>query len=172
LMKTAAFTCAIVLCAGSALAIPPAPTKPVARTFFTGRWYEIARMPNDRQRDCEAPTYEFQPRTNGALAFVLTCHKGSPEGKPASLNVTIRLPADEARNRFRVTALGGLVGVNYWVLDRADDMSWWILATPDNANVWLLARDPAISAPEKARALGRIRAMGYDPARLEMPKQG
>ena len=168
---------ALAALAVAALALPalgafPAPTKPVATSFFSGRWYEIARSPNSQQRDCEAPTYQFAPKTAEALAFTLTCHKGSPGGKADALNVTLHLPTDEARNRFRVTALAGLAKVDYWVLDRADDGDWWILATPKTARIWLLARKPELTAGERGEALERMRALGYDVGRLEFPKQG
>lgn len=161
-----------------ALALPgPAlamgvPTKPVSIGFFTGRWYEIARTPNPKQRNCEAPTYQFAPKAEDVLSFKLTCHKDSPTGREDSLNVTLKLPADEAHNRFKVQALGGLASLDYWVLDRADDGAWWILATPKTPRVWLLSRKPDMKAADRSAALARIRALGFDPDKLEFPKHG
>ena len=90
--------------------------------------------------------------------------------KPQSLNVTLHLPEDEARNRFRVTALGGLASVDYVVLDRAEDGDWWILETPKNPKIWLLARKPTVSSADKSEALASMKSMGFDPAKLEFPK--
>lgn len=150
----------------------PQPTKPLAKSFFTGRWYEIARTVNVRQRDCEAPTYDFKPTKDGEAPFVLTCRKGSPEGKAESLNVTIKLPTDAMGNKFRVSALGGVLATDYWVLDRADDLSWAIMATPGGNNVWLLARKAAMDPADKAAALARVKAFGYDMSKIVQPKQG
>jgi apolipoprotein D and lipocalin family protein len=170
-MKKAALVIAATVMAAPAWAMPAAPTKAVPVSFFSGRWYEIARTPNNQQKDCEAPTYQFAPKTSDTLSFTMTCHKGEPEGKPLSVNVTLHLPSDEARNRFRVTALGGMASLDYWVLDRADDGDWWILATPKNPRVWLLSRKANVDAADKSEALARIRALGFDPAKLEFPKQ-
>ncbi|MEI7932457.1 MAG: lipocalin, partial [Alphaproteobacteria bacterium] len=98
----------------AALSVAPPPRKPVDPVFFTGRWYEIARTDNSRQGDCQAPTYVFEPQRNPANAyFTLTCRRGSPTGPAASTRVTIRLPQDQARNRFKVSGLGGLISLDY-----------------------------------------------------------
>ena len=167
--RSVAVVAAVLIAAGPALAVPQ-PTKPVASSFFTGRWYEIARSPNANQRDCQAPTYDFGAPDGGKPTFALTCHKGAPRGKAETLAVHINLPATGPNNRFRVTALAGLVGVNYLVLDRADDQSWWIFATADGKNVWLLARKPSLPQAEQSDAVGRIKAFGYNAGALEYPK--
>lgn len=168
-LRSFAVAIAALIAASPALAVPQ-PTKPVAANFFTGRWYEIARSPNPRQRDCQAPTYDFGAPDSGKPTFTLTCHKGAPGGKAEAVNVRINLPASGPNNRFRVTALAGLIGVNYLVLDRADDQSWWIFATDDGKNVWLLARKPTVPEAAKSDAVGRIKGFGYNTGALEYPK--
>ncbi len=154
-----------------ALTSAPQPRKPVAPTFFTGEWYEIARTDNWRQKDCEAPTYQFEPLKATTATFTLTCRKGSPAGPPEAIRVTIRVPQDQARNKFRVSAMGGLLSTDYWVLDIADDNSWSILATPGGGYVWLLARRPALDSPTRTRLLNDIRGMGYDMNKIVLPRQ-
>lgn len=170
-MKLAPVLIASLLLAGPVLArdSAPQPAKPVALSFFSGRWFEIARTENFRQRGCEAPTYEFTPaRTEATRGFLLTCRKGSPSGKVESLSVTIRMPNDQARNKFKVTA--GLLSQEYWVLDRADDLSWAIMATPGGNYVWLLARSPNLDGATKTQLMTRIRALGYDLGKIVQPR--
>lgn len=148
----------------------PEPVRAVSPSFYTGRWYEIARTENARQANCEAPTYQFAPRGDGKTAqFVLTCHRGSPAGKAESLKVNIRVPQEAPRNKFTVTAFGGVLSQEYWVLDIAEDRSWAILATPGGNYVWLLARQPIMGDALKAQLLNRIRSLGYDMSRIEQP---
>lgn len=175
-MKSILTLCAVVALSLGPVAVSaksaPQPTKPLARSFFTGRWYEIARTSNARQRDCEAPTYDFKAKTGDEAPFVLTCRKGSPTGKAETLNVTIKLPTDAMGNKFRVSALGGVLSTDYWVLDRAEDLSWAIMATPGGGYVWLLSRKPSMDAAAKADALARVKAFGYDMGKIVQPKQG
>ena len=165
---------ALMLLAGPALArdSAPQPAKALASSFFTGRWYEIARTDNFRQKDCQAPTYDFKPpkASAGPPAFVMTCRKGSPTGKAESMNINVRLPTDALRAKFGVSAMGGVLKQDYWILDRADDMSWAIMATPGGNYVWLLARKPTLDAGLKAKLIAQLSALGYDPAKIVLPR--
>lgn len=157
----------------SAQAAAPQPAKPLAATFFTGRWYEIARTENARQRGCEATTYEFAPRkAGGQTDFVLSCRKGSPTGKLESTNASVRVPTDARRNKFRVSLLGGAIKQEYWVIDRADDLSWAIMATPGGNYVWILARKPNLDKGLKNQLMTRVAAMGYDASKIVQPRHG
>ena len=162
---------ALMLAGIAPAAAMPQPRKPVGLTFFTGRWYEIARTNNDRQRDCQAPTYQFEPGKASTASLTLTCRKGSPAGPPDRLKVAIRIP-EGARNKFKVTALAGLISQEYWVLDIADDESWSVLATPGGDLVWLLARRPALEPQVQSGVLNSIRGMGYDLNKIVMPRHG
>ncbi len=172
-MKLAAKSLALLALAPTmafALTSAPQPRKPVDPAFFTGQWYEIARTDNWRQKDCEAPTYRFEPLKGSNATFTLTCRKGSPSGPPEAIKVNIRVPQDPERNKFRVSAMGGLLSTDYWVLDIADDDSWSILATPGGGYVWLLTRQPTLDSGEKSRLLAEIRAMGYDMNKIVLPR--
>jgi len=81
----AAVALAAVLCAGQiarAANAPPAPepTKSIDPRLYSGRWYEIARLPNKLQQDCEAPTSDWSKQSDGGYSLVQTCRVGSPSG--------------------------------------------------------------------------------------------
>jgi apolipoprotein D and lipocalin family protein len=154
----------------TAASAAPAPTRPVGPQFFTGRWFEIARSINPNQKDCEAPTYDFTPQNSGRPRFTLTCRKGSPSGPADRLNVVISLPKGEDAARFRVSALGGLVGANYVILDHDEAYSWALLTMGDGQLVWFLARRPKVDEPTRAEVTQRMAALGYDVRRLVYPR--
>lgn len=171
-MKPAAALLLAALIAGPALArdSAPQPAKAVAAAFYTGRWYEIARTENVRQQNCEAPTYDFGTLKGTTRAFVLTCRRGSPTGKAESTNISVTIPTDAQKNKFRIAAFGGVVRQEYWVLDRADDLSWAIMATPGGNYVWLLSRSPRLDPGLQAQLMTRIRGLGYDMSKIVQPK--
>lgn len=161
---------AATLLATQALAAAQPPSKPVAASFYSGNWYEIARTPNSGQRDCQAPTTEFTDRGDGQdFSVHQVCHKGSASGAAKTFNTTGAIIAGTQNAKFKMSFLGGLKKQEYWVLDRADDQSWAIMATPGGNFVWLLSRKPVMSADAKAQALARVKALGY--AKLEYPQQ-
>ncbi len=172
-MKTvsALFAAVLLLVPAAASAkTAPQPIKPIAPSFYSGRWYEIARTPNINQRDCEAPTSDFLSGAGGRYQIVQTCHHGSAAGAPKVFK-SVAAPVPGTQNaKFTVTFFG-LAKQEYWVLDCSGDGAWAIMATPGGNYVWLLSRRPVMSQAEEAQALGRIRSLGYDVSRLELPRQ-
>ena len=169
-MTIAALGVAGVLIGGQALAAAQPPAKPIAASFYTGKWYEIARTPNAGQRDCEAPTTEFADKAGGeGFAVKQVCRKGSAVGAAKVFHTSGKIVAGTQNTKFSMSFLGGLKKQEYWVLDRADDQSWAIMATPGGNYVWLLSRRPVMPPAAQAAALERVKALGY--ARLEFPQQ-
>lgn len=169
ILLTASVLASLML-APQAFAAAQPPSKPVAASFYTGKWYEIARTPNAGQRDCQAPTTEFTDSGDGAAFSVKQiCHRGSASGPVKVFDTKGRIVAGAGNAKFTMSFLGGLKKQEYWVLDRADDNSWAIMATPGGNYVWLLSRQPVMGASAKAEALARVKALGY--AKLEYPQQ-
>ncbi len=170
-----ALACAAVFLATPAVALAltraPDPTRPVAIGVYSGRWYEIARTPNAMQKDCQAPTSDFDGWANGAFVLTETCHRGAASGPVKVVRARARILPGGDNTRFRASFFGGLVHQEYWVLDHADDNDWLIMATPGGNFVWVLARRPALPASTLAAAEARVAALGYAPSRLVHPVQ-
>ncbi len=164
-----AFT-ATLAAATAAFAAAPQPTKPVASGFYSGRWYEVARIPNAGQRDCEAPTTQFVGGAAGAFQVTQVCRSGTPSGKARTFNTKGRVLPSTNNAKFEMSFLGGMKKQEYWVLDCAADGSWAIMATPGGNYVWLLSRKAVMSDAAKTAAVSRIRALGYK-QKLEFPAQ-
>jgi apolipoprotein D and lipocalin family protein len=169
-MRVLVLSLALLTAATPALAqrkAAPEPSKPVPAALYTGRWYEIARTPNERQKTCQAPTVEFASK--GAQQTVgLTCREGSPTGKVSSRTGKITF-IDGARNaKFKANFFAGF-GATYYVLDRADDSSWALLGTSGGNYVWVLSRTPTLAPAARSAALARANALGY--RNLEFPTQ-
>ena len=148
----------------------PQPTRAIAAGFYSGRWYEIARSPNSNQRDCQGATSDFVGAGGGRYQIVQTCHHGSATGKAKVFKSTGAIVPGSRNAKFTVIFFG-VKKQEYWVLDTSADGSWAIMATPGGNYVWLLSRRPMMSPMAQAQALARIKALGYDTGRLELPKQ-
>lgn len=162
---------------GKAFASPmPAPAvkaqpKPAPTSFYSGRWYEIARTPNSLQADCQASTYDFAGWVSGAFKAVQTCHKGAPTGPAKVMKLDGKVLPASQNAKIQLGMLGGLVSQEYWVLDHADNNQWLIMATANQRYVWLLSRAPALNAAEKAQAVGRLQQLGFSLAHIAFPQQ-
>lgn len=154
----------------AAWAAAPPPTRPVSTSFYSGRWYEIARVPNAGQRDCHAASSQFTGTAAGAFKVSQVCHKGSATGPAKVFNTTGRVLPGTNAAKFEMSFFGGIRKQEYWVLDTADDGGWAIMGTPGGNYVWLMSRDAAMDAADQARIVARIRALGYG-QKLEFPAQ-
>lgn len=155
------------LSAAPALAVPQ-PNEHIDLNRMMGRWYEVARLPNQTQRGCTAGTSDWAHVADG-FAVVQACHRNSPDGPLSEWKARARV-ADPATNaKFKMSFFGGLISQEYWVLEHRPDQGWLILATHDGKYLWLMSQKPTLPAPIKAQAVARIRQLGFDPARLEFP---
>lgn len=170
-MKTiVAFAAAAALTALPALAAAPQPSHPIAVGFYSGTWFEVARTPNGNQKDCQAPTSQFTGAAGGKYLMTQTCRKGSPSGAAKMFKAEGQIVPGSGNAKFKARFFG-LVNQEYWILDTAGDGSWAIMATPGGNYVWLLSRKAVMAPAAKAAAIARIKALGYNTAKLEMPKQ-
>jgi apolipoprotein D and lipocalin family protein len=165
LFLIAAALCA-PLAAGPASAAPDAPQK-IELTSMMGRWYEVARVPNQLQRGCTGGASEWT-RTKEGFSVVQSCHKGAPDGPLAEWRAKARV-ADPSNTRFPMTFFGGLISQDYQVLDHRPAEGWLLLSTRDGKYMWLMSQRPTLPAQIKAQVVARIRQLGFDPGRLEFP---
>jgi apolipoprotein D and lipocalin family protein len=168
---------ALVICAVAlpAAAAPPAvtmlatgPAPRIELTQMMGRWYEVARIPNQLQKGCQAGTSDWTPSGAG-FAVVQACHKGKVDGPVSEWKAKARSLDPVNNSLFKMSFFGGLVSKEYRVLDSRPTEGWLILATDDGHYLWLMSQKPTLPTPVRAQALARIKALGFDLSRLEFP---
>lgn len=158
---------AIVLLVGSAAAAhaeAPEPRATINVDRFMGRWYEIARTPNDHQRNCWAASQVWTRRAADSFAITQTCHRDSRDGRATIVNTSARILDTATNAKWEASFFAGLIRQRYWVIDIAPDYSWMIATTADGRFPALLSRNPTMSAAQKTELVARM-------ARLGLPTQ-
>jgi apolipoprotein D and lipocalin family protein len=167
-LPLAAALTALAIVATPASAAPPQTVERIELTGMMGRWYEVARLPNNIQKGCQAGASDWI-RVSDGFAVTQTCHKGAPGGPLATWKAKAKV-ADPATNaKFKMTFFGGLVSQEYWVLEHKAQEGWLILSTRDGKYLWLMSQKPTLPGAVRAQAITRIKQLGFDPARLEYP---
>ncbi len=132
---------------------------------FDGRWFEIARSPNDVQKDCRRAQIDFTPQSRAdRYGIAVTCTRRA-DGVVETLRANARVtdPGTNRNFRFSLTGLlsfGGLAGQNYRVQAHADDYSWAILSLPNRSDWWIWHRSQSPSAAVRADLVRRAAALG------------
>src|SRR3954471_9454368 len=155
---------AAMLMAAPALAGPVQPgPQPVARvepTKLMGRWYEVARLPNQTQRGCQAGTSDWT-RNGDGFSVIQACHRGTPDGPLSEWKAKAHALDPVSNVKFKMSFFGGLVSQEYWVLDQRTDEGWLILSTHDGRYLWLMSQRPTLPANFRSEAIARIRQLGF-----------
>ena len=156
--------------ASAAIATTAVATKSIDPQRYVGRWYEVARIPNSFQRDCQAATSDWTKQDDGQYAVVQTCRTGSPSGPPKIWRGAGKV-LDPVKAQIRIGFFGGFIKQDYVVVDRADDYSWCILSTATPKFFWIMSRRAVISPQQKAQLVARSRQLGFDVGPLVYDQQ-
>ena len=156
---------AAALTASPALAeTAPEPRRAIEIERFMGRWYEIVRTPNNRQRNCHGAYQVWTRKRDGTFDIDQVCHAGDRNGPARHVDTAARIIDPATNAKFEASFFAGLIRRQYWVIDRADDYGWMIASTADGKFVALLARTPGLPAARQAALKARMRALGFDNA--------
>ncbi|WP_425410989.1 lipocalin family protein [Hyphococcus sp.] len=182
-MKTAALQILTVMMSAAALAACSKP--PVNRAAdagpletandvdidrYLGRWYEIARFPNNFEKNCEGVTAEYGRREDGLISVTNTCRKGSTDGERQVAEGRARIVDETTNAKLEVSFFGPFWG-DYWILDLAEDYSLSLVGEPQGRYLWILSRTPTISVETRADALNTLEEMGYNTDALYWTEQ-
>jgi apolipoprotein D and lipocalin family protein len=137
---------------------------------YAGDWFEIARLPNRFQRQCNGEVRaSYTRRADGRLDVVNQCRtdKGRIQARGIARVVDERTFA-RLKVRFAPAWLEFLpiVWGDYWIIGLAEDYSWAVVGSPDRQYLWILARTPRLDEERSAAARGVARANGFDVERL------
>lgn len=151
----------------------PAPLETVSGVDldrYLGRWYEIARLENAFEKDCEGVTADYAMREDGSIEVVNTCRIGAPDGRARAARGRARIVDGSEGAKLEVSFFGPFWG-DYWIIDLTEDYARSIVGEPSGRYLWILSRTPTISDASRADAMTRLEAMGYDTSALYFTRQ-
>jgi apolipoprotein D and lipocalin family protein len=162
----------LALLAAGCAATPSDPPETVERVDlerYTGRWYEIARIPNRFQDQCAGgTTAEYSLRDDGRIGVINRCvteDGGIDEARGVARVVD---PQTNARLEVSFVDLLGwqLFWGDYWILGLGPEYQWSLVGHPQRRYGWILSRTPSIAPATRERIDDLLRANGYDPGRF------
>ena len=167
-LTLAALAAGLMLAPVAAASAAPQPVERLELTQMMGRWYEVARVPNQLQNGCQAGASDWTPQSKG-FAVVQSCRKGAPDGPLAVWKAKATVADPRSNANFPMSFFGGVVTQDYVVVEHRPDQGWLVLATANGKYLWLMSQRPTLPAVVKSQALARIRQLGFDVGRLEFP---
>ena len=138
---------------------------------YSGRWYEIARLPMRFQKANEAAIAEYGAKADGTISVHNIAVR--PDGSQRDIRGYAKVlnPPENTKLTVRFkTWFGPLIPVpkegNYWILHVDEHYQEAIVGTPNRKYLWLLARTPTIPEARYKALVARADQLGFDTARL------
>jgi apolipoprotein D and lipocalin family protein len=137
---------------------------------YEGRYYEIARLPTYRQRNCAADTVmTFLRRTDLDVSIVYQCFE---EDKTTWLMDIGRLHAATERAPGELSIGADLIGWHPWqsgtyrLIEASEDLSYVLVGNDALSQLWILSRTRQMNEATYNRLLARASERGYDTSKL------
>lgn len=144
------------------------PMPEVDASRYMGKWYEIARLPTRFERGCDGVTAEYALQPDASVSVLNTCRKGGPQG-PASTAKAKARSVHKSGSRYEVSFFWPFKAP-YWIIDLDPGYRWAAVGHPERKYLWILSREPSLPPGVEPALLERLKALGYDTARLERPR--
>jgi apolipoprotein D and lipocalin family protein len=143
---------------------------------YAGKWFEIARLPNEFQEQCTGDvTATYSPRDDGKIDVVNRCRTAKP-GKEWEVAEGVGRPMDDTNAKLKVSFLPELVRWlpigwgDYWILELDPEYRYALVGEPGRQNLWLLSRTPAMPNDQVQDILARAREMEFPVDRMKFTK--
>ena len=138
---------------------------------YAGTWHEVALYPNRFQEACAADTTAtYTPLGDGRIGVRNSCRRA--DGSEMAVDGVAEVVEPATNAKLKVSFLPawlrwtGIGRGDYWVLYLSPDYQVAIVGEPSREYLWILARSPTLPEAEYEALMTKVRAAGYDPARL------
>jgi apolipoprotein D and lipocalin family protein len=141
---------------------------------YTGLWYEIAKIPNRFQEDCECnTTATYKLRDDGKIEVINKCIEADGDTNKAE---GIAKVADNKTNAKLEVSFVRILGFqlfwgDYWIIGLDKDYKYAVVGTPSRKYGWILSRTPKLQTEELNTIYNILKQQGYDPCNFVMTEQ-
>ncbi|HUU82821.1 MAG TPA: lipocalin family protein [Phycisphaerae bacterium] len=131
---------------------------------YLGKWYEIARYPNDFEQNCVGVTADYSLRNDGQIRVVNTC-RNPDGGTKKRIEGTARVDDRSSNAKLKVSFFWPFSGA-YWIIDLDPDYRYAVVGEPGRKFFWILSRTPTMDDETLDGILQKMPGWLYDQDRL------
>ena len=133
---------------------------------YSGRWYEISRLPMWFERKClDNITATYTVRSDNRIDVVNSCRTEDGQIKARGIaEIPDRQHPGQLRVRFAPDWMAWLPVVwgDYWIIDLDPEYRWVMVGAPSRGYLWILARTPALDEAKMAQLKSKATGLGFD----------
>jgi apolipoprotein D and lipocalin family protein len=125
---------------------------------YTGKWYEIARLPNRFQKGCVDTTATYTLLKDGSIEVLNECARGTIVDR---IKGKAKVADKVSGAKLKVTFFWPFYAP-YWIIGLDKDYEWAVVGTPNRKYLWLLSRSPKMEEKLYQSILQDIQSKGFD----------
>jgi apolipoprotein D and lipocalin family protein len=150
--------------------VAPGDVVPLDYLRYEGRYYEIARLYNRRQRNCGSDVVvTFVRRSDSDVSFINQCIE-TDKSWIMDIGRLVTTGSDQRPGElwFRPDLIGWGPWFNgtYRLIELSGDFSYAMLGDPDGSKLWILSRTRKLDEQTYQRLVARAAERGYDTSKL------
>ncbi len=132
---------------------------------YTGKWYEIMRLPTSFQEGCWNSTAEYEIIDAETVRVINRCREDSAKGEASSVTGKAWVVEGSNNSKLKVSFFWPFKG-DYWILELDEDYQWVAIGAPSREYLWIMARQPRWDAVPLEDLKARLTAKGFDVTKL------
>ena len=132
---------------------------------YSGKWFEIARLPNKFQKQCVGnTTATFNTmREDGKFEVLNNCLQKN--GKVIQMRGEAKVVSDNTNAKMKVS-FPKFSSDSYWIIDLDPNYQYSVVSSPNREYLWVFSRTPQMNDGIYQQILRRIETMGFQPNKL------
>ena len=128
---------------------------------YLGKWYEIAKFPQNFEKGCTDVTAEYSLRNDGKISIINSCIKDG-QLKVAEGVASVD---DKESAKLEVQFQWPFSG-KYWIIALAPDYSYAVVGHPNRKYLWILNRKPTMDSMTYNHLVLVAASRGFDIRKL------
>ncbi|CAN5411659.1 lipocalin family protein [soil metagenome] len=137
---------------------------------YSGKWYEVASIPQSFQKQCVSnTTAEYASTENGLISVVNSCDTKTGERSIAEGRAKVEDTVSNSKLKVTFVKIFNWVfafGGKYWILDVDANYSYALVGDPTRGYAWILSRTPNISGEQLSQFEKKFSEQGYDTCKI------
>jgi lipocalin len=156
-------------CAASKKTLPTVPV--VDYHKYLGKWYEIARLPNNFEKDMYCVTAEYSLKNKKRIRVFNSGYQQGKAGKRKSSTGTARVPNALKPGELQVSFFRPFWGDYYIIYLDEYNYQYALVGTPSREYLWILSRTPQMDEGTYKILVQQAERNGFDTSKMIKVKQ-
>jgi apolipoprotein D and lipocalin family protein len=137
---------------------------------YSGKWYEIARLPNKFEKGLECVSANYTLIENGKIEVLNQGYSTHDHSKIETAKGKAYIPDKNEPAKLKVTFFWPFYG-DYWIIYLDENYQYALVGDPSRKYLWILARRKTMEEITFQKVLGIARTKGFDVDKMEKIKQ-